>query len=312
MSRGLTVAVVVCSASAEREPLLRRCVHSLLRGQRVPSEILVVIDHNPALEASVAGWLPPAARLLRSESRGISSSRNAGLRAAASDVVAFVDDDAAVERDWLVRMVERFDAADGVLGAGGAVVPDWETDPRWLPDELLWLVGCGYLGHPEERGRIRNPIGCNMAFRRRELSAVGGFSTEFGKRGATPSTCDETEVCLRLERVHGPGRIVSVPAARVRHHIPTARIGWQALVRRCVSEGLSKGRLRRLYGRAPLGDERAYARTLVTRRAPRLVLRGIARRDLRLVQGAAAIVLSLVVTGVSYVAGELLARRKAG
>jgi glycosyltransferase involved in cell wall biosynthesis len=304
MSRQLSAAVVVCAASGEREPRLRACVRSLLRGARVPDEILVVVDQNPALEASVAGWLPVEARLLRSASRGISSSRNAGVRAATSDVVAFVDDDAVVEADWLLRVMKTFERATELVGAGGAVVPKWESGRSWLPDELLWVVGCTYLGHRENAGPIRNPIGCNMAFRRRELTAVGGFSSAFGKRGTTLSTCDETELGLRLERVYGPGRIRSIPTARVRHHIPAARIGWKALVLRCVSEGLSKARLRRLYGDPALGTERAYARSLVTRAVPRLLVRGIVRRDRESLLGAGAILVSLGVTGAAYFGGR--------
>jgi glycosyltransferase involved in cell wall biosynthesis len=312
MTRQPSAAVVVCAASAEREQLLRECVHSLLAGERVPEEILVVVDHNPALLASLAGWLPTAVRLLRSEAPGISASRNTGLRAASSDVVAFVDDDAAVEPDWLLHIVEPFAAAERVLGAGGTVVPDWESDARWLPDELFWVVGCTYRGHPDTPGPIRNPIGCNMAFRRRELCAIGGFSTAFGKCGGAPSTCDETEACLRLERTHGLGRLVFAPAARVRHHIPAARIGWGALLRRCVSEGVSKRRLRRLYGQTALGTERIYAVKLVTDRVPRLLVRGIVSRDRRPIQAAAAIILSLAVTGASYAGGEVLGWRAAG
>jgi GT2 family glycosyltransferase len=309
VSSGLSAAVVVCAASAEREPLLRACMHSLLGGVRVPDEILVVVDQNPALEASVASWLAPATRLLRSTSSGISASRNAGLRAATSDVVAFVDDDAVAEPDWLLRVMQPFEESGDVLGAGGAVVPEWERDAGWLPDELLWVVGCTYLGHRESAGPTRNPIGCNMAFRRRELTALGGFSPAFGKRGATLRTCDETEVCLRLERIHGRGRIRCVPAARVRHHIPAARLGWKTLVMRSVSEGLSKGRLRRVYGRPALDAERAYALKLLTHGVPRLLHRGALQRDGRSVMGAAAIVLTLGVTGASYLGGELMAGR---
>jgi GT2 family glycosyltransferase len=306
----LSAAVVVCAASVEREPLLRECVCSLLGGVRVPEEILVVVDQNPALEVSVASWLPPEVRLLRSETSGISASRNAGLRAATADVVAFVDDDAAAEPEWLLRVIQPFEESDRVLGAGGAVVPEWENGAGWLPDELLWVVGCTYVGHRESAGPIRNPIGCNMAFRRRELTAAGGFSTAFGKRGGTLSTCDETELCLRLERVHGRGRIRCVPAARVRHHIPAARIGWRTLVLRSVSEGLSKGRLRHAYGAPALGTEHAYALNLVTRRVPRLLLRGAVRGDRRSAMGAAAIVLTLGVTCVAYLGGGLMARRE--
>ena len=303
-----SVAVVVCAAGSEREDLLRACVRSLLDGSRVPDEILVVVDQNPALEASVACWLPAAVRLLRSESRGISPSRNAGLAAASSDVVAFVDDDAVVEPDWLARVMQPFELSDDVLGAGGAVVPRWGGGRRWLPDELLWVVGCTYTGHRDDAGPIRNPIGCNMAFRRRELSAAGSFSTEFGKQGGTLNTCDETEVGLRLERVYGPGRIRFVPAARVRHFIPATRIGWKTLVLRCVSEGLSKARLRHVYGEIALGAERDYARGLVTRAVPRLVARGIVRRERRSMLSAAAILVSLAVTAAAYVGGSVVAR----
>jgi glycosyltransferase involved in cell wall biosynthesis len=308
MSERMSVAVVVCAASHEREDVLRACVRSVLEGTRVPDEMLVVVDQNPALEASVASWLPATVRLLRSESRGISSSRNAGLRAASSDVVAFVDDDAVVDSDWLLRVMQTFEASDEVLGAGGAVVPQWGGGRRWLPDELLWVVGCTYLGHRDDAGPIRNPIGCNMAFRRRELTAAGSFSHEFGKQGDSLNTCDETEVGLRLERVYGPGRIRFLPAARVRHFIPVTRIGWKTLVLRCASEGLSKARLRQVYGEMALDAERDYARGLVTRAVPRLVVRGIVRRDWQSVLGAAAILVSLVVTAGAYAGGRVVAR----
>jgi glycosyltransferase involved in cell wall biosynthesis len=304
MTRALSAAVVVCAATGEREALLRACVGSLLAGARTPDEILVVVDQNPELEASVASWLPSWARLLRSRSPGISASRNAGLLGARSDIVAFLDDDAVAEPDWLLRVLQQFQASDDVLGVGGAVLPQWETNGRWLPDELLWVIGCTYLGHRENAGPIRNPIGCNMAFRRRDLTAVGGFSTEFGKRGAALSTCDETELGLRLERRYGRARIRSVPGARVRHHIPAARIGWKTLVLRCLSEGLSKARLRQAYGRSALGTERNYAARLVTRRVPLLLLRGVVRRDSRSVLGAGAIMLSLVVTSAAYAAAR--------
>ena len=308
MSERMSVAVVVCAASHEREGLLRACVRSLLDGERAPDEILVVVDQNPALEASVACWLPASVRLLRSEAGGISSSRNAGLAAAGSDVVAFVDDDAVAEPDWLVRLMQPFEASREVLGVGGEVVPEWDGSRRWLPDELLWVVGCTYAGHRDDAGPIRNPIGCNMAFRRPELAAAGGFSTKFGKRGHTLNTCDETEVGLRLERAYGPGRIRFVPAARVWHRIPATRIGWRKLVARCASEGLSKARLRQSYGEVALGAEREYARRLVTRAVPRLVARGAVRREPRSVLGAGAILLSLAVTGAAYAGATARAR----
>jgi GT2 family glycosyltransferase len=303
MRQRLSAAVVVCTASQEREPLLRACVNSLLAGKRAPDELFVVVDQNPSLEKKLAGRLPAAATLLRTERQGISEARNVGIQAATSDVVAFVDDDATVETDWLLSLLEPFETSDDVLGVGGAVVPDWDSDQRWLPDELLWVVGCTYRGHREDPGPIRNPIGCNMAFRRDELVAAGGFATEFGKRGHALVVCDETELGLRLERAHGHGRIQYVPTARVRHVVPAARVGWKALVRRSIAEGLSKGRLHRLYPGAAISAERRYVRRLLSDAVPRLLVAGVVGHDRRSVLGAAAIVLSLLATGAAFVAG---------
>jgi hypothetical protein len=59
-----TVAVVVCTATHERSPLLRSCIDSLLAGQRKPDELILVVDSNPSLCAELAAVLPPEVRLL--------------------------------------------------------------------------------------------------------------------------------------------------------------------------------------------------------------------------------------------------------
>jgi glycosyltransferase involved in cell wall biosynthesis len=307
----LSVATVVCTATRERADLLRACVKSLVAGTRIPDELFVVVDQNPPLLAELEDSLPAPVRLLHTERQGLSEARNVGLRAAAADVVAFVDDDATVDPDWLACLTRVFEADDRVLGAGGAALPRWGADRRWLPDELLWIVGCTYRGHREDAGPIRNPLGCNMAFRRRELVGAGAFAAGFGKRGAALETCDETELSLRIERGHGHGRIRYVPEARVRHFVPAERISWRLLLRRSVSEGLSKGRLHALYRGAALGPERAYTRRLLLDVVPRLLAGGVLRRDGRSARGGLAVLLSLAVTSVAFCVGAIAARRTA-
>jgi GT2 family glycosyltransferase len=312
MTERLSAAVVVCTASHDRSALLRACVQSLLSGSRVPDEVLVIVDHKPSLLAELAGSLPASVRLLQTERQGLSEARNVGLEAASSDIVAFIDDDAIAGPVWLASLMDAFEAQGDILGAGGPALPRWGADRRWMPDELLWVVGCTYHGHREIAGPIRNPLGCNMAFRRQEVLTLGGFATSFGKRGNALETCDETELSLRLESAHGPGRILYIPAARVRHLVPAARISWQLLLRRSLSEGLSKARLDRLYGRPALGPERTYARSLVVETVPRLLVTAIARREGKAVLGAAAIVVSLLVTGAAFVVGAARARHGHG
>jgi GT2 family glycosyltransferase len=274
-----------------------------LVGSHPPDELFVVVNTNLPLSVELARSLPREVRLLHCRRPGLSEARNVGIAAASADVVAFVDDDATVDQDWLSAVVTAFEHDERILGVGGQVIPAWGADRRWMPDELLWVVGCTYSGHREDAGPIRNPVGCNMAFRRRELIAVGNFATTFGKRGTALATCDETELGLRVEQLHGPGRICYLPQARVQHFVPPTRISWRLLVRRSLSEGLAKGRLHRLYRRPALGVERRYARLLLTERVPRLIVESVRRRDSDPALGAAAILASLLISGVAFAVG---------
>jgi glycosyltransferase involved in cell wall biosynthesis len=309
-----SVAVVVCTSTRKRAALLRACVDSVLAGERAPEKLYVVVDGDVALASDVAAVMPPEVCVLRSDQPGLSRARNVGLAAANSDLVAFVDDDARVDGGWLTALTEVFAGDAHVLGAGGPVTPIWGADRRWMPDELLWVVGCTYHGHRDDAGPIRNPIGCNMAFRRHALLSVGGFSTRFGKRGRSLQTCDETELGLRLEHVYGPGRIVYVPSARVEHFVPAERVSWRLVLRRSVSEGVAKGRLRRLYVHRSLGPERSYARLLVADALPRLFYAGLCSGDRQAVMGGIAVLASGATAGVAFLAGfarEGRARRPA-
>lgn len=310
MSGTLSASVVVCTADVEREGLLRECLDSLLAGSRAPDEILLVVDHNPQLAAKLARSLPPSVRLLESARHGLSEARNVGIEAASCDVVAFVDDDVIVEGRWLACLMDEFEGDEDTLGVGGSAVPRWGAERRWLSDELLWVVGCTYRGHREDPGPIRNPLGCNMAFRRRELLALGGFATQFGKRGNALETCDETELSLRLERAHGAGRIRYAPEARVLHFVPPSRISWRLLVRRSLSEGLAKGRLYRLYDQPAVAAERSYVRRLVTESVPRLFVSAVRVRDRRFVLGGLAIIASLLVTAAAFGVGLIRGGRR--
>jgi len=75
-----------------------------------------------------------------------------------------------------------------------------------------------------------------------------------------------------------------------------------------VSEGLSKGRLSRMYTGPALATEGAYVRRLVMRALPALVLRAVRARDPGALMSAAAVAVSLVLTGASFVAGAAAAR----
>jgi glucosyl-dolichyl phosphate glucuronosyltransferase len=143
-----SIGVVICTFSDARWSALQEAVASVLRQSRPPDELAVVIDHNDVLLARARDAFPDALVVASEAPAGLSGARDTGVRQLRSDIVAFLDDDACAEPDWLQTILAAFD--DGrVIAVGGWVEPRWEDGaPRWLAPELYWVVGCSYRGLP--------------------------------------------------------------------------------------------------------------------------------------------------------------------
>ena len=307
------ISVVICAHTEERWEQLVGAVESLENQSIAPHEILVVIDHNPALAQRVYRRLPNVRVIENEQQRGISGARNSGIAAASGAIIAFLDDDAIAAPDWLEQLLEGY-AMPNVLGVGGAIEPQWQDGrPRWFPPEFDWVIGCTYLGMPPEAAPVRNLIGCNMSFRREVFAHIGGFRDEIGRVGARPSGCDETELCIRLGQRLPHALLLYSPSARVRHAVPAARARWAYFRMRCFLEGRSKALVAQLVGAsAGSATERAYTLRTLPRGVARGLVDTLVRCDLSGVARTGAIVLGLAITSAGYLqgmAGQLLARR---
>ena len=141
--------------------------------------------------------LDSSVKLVVSDAFGLSAARNMGIRSCDSELIAFIDDDAVADRDWLRYLVSNFIDLS-VIGVGGRIIPEWpDQNPSWFPEELYWIVGCSYKGLPTKKAPIRNPIGCNMAFRRSVFEKAGYFSTDTGRVGNVLMGHDDTEFGIR-------------------------------------------------------------------------------------------------------------------
>ncbi|MFI9382390.1 glycosyltransferase [Kutzneria sp. NPDC052558] len=305
----MTVTVVVCAYTERRWPDLVAAVESVA-AQTVPvDQLLLVIDHNPALAERAVAEIPGVTVLANENRRGLSGARNTALAHATGDIVVFLDDDAsAAGPDWLSSLLAPYEDPL-VMAVGGAATPLWPGErPVTLPvgpgeaarGELDWVVGCTYTGQPVRLAEVRNLMGCNMSFRRKVFDEVGGFTEDMGRVGAVPVGCEETELCIRL-RGHDPlARIVFEPRALVRHRVSSDRLTWSYLRRRSWGEGISKAAVSRLVGaEAALSTERAYT--------SRIIPAAFFRELLRLhVAGAAALVVSVLFAAAGYARGKFV------
>jgi glucosyl-dolichyl phosphate glucuronosyltransferase len=291
------VSVVICAHDEGRWHELLAAVGSLERQSLEPREVTVVVDRNQQLFQRAREAL--RARVVENtDAPGLGGARNSGIAASAGSIVAFLDDDAVASEHWLALLAEQYADTD-VAGVGGGIVAAWEDRrPSWFPPEFDWVVGCSYLGTPAADREVRNLFGCNMSFRREVLDALRGFRLGYG--------CDETEFCIRLHQRWPAKKLIYVPEAKVLHHVPSNRTGFQRFLSRCYFEGGSKAVVARLVGaRDGLSDERRYTRTVL----PAGVRRGVAdfarHGDTSGLARAGAIVAGLGSTAAGYAAAML-------
>jgi GT2 family glycosyltransferase len=304
----LDLSVIICAYSDQRWDDLAAAVTSLRRQTTPPGEIIVVIDHNPALLERARASFPDAVVLANGARRGLSGARNSGVAVARGQIVAFLDDDATAAPDWAAQLLAGYRDPQ-IIGVGGMIAPLWQQPrPGWFPAEFDWVVGCTYRGTPTSAAPVRNLIGANMSFRREVFAAAGLFRGEIGRVGTHPVGCEETELCIRIGQRWPERTLLYRPEARVFHHVPPLRGRWSYFRARCYGEGISKALVRRFVGaRDALSSERSYTlRTL-----PRGVARGLAdgaRGDLHGLLRAGAIVAGLAMTTAGFVRGSLGAR----
>lgn len=243
MSKLPFVSVVVCTRNRSRT--LAESSTALLAVDYPPDRWEVVIvdnrstDDTLAVAHEIARGRPDLVRVIEQPELGLSATRNAGIRHARGEIIAFADDDAFPEREWLRALVEAL-LQENALAAGGPVEPWFQGElPRWFSDRYLPYLAAWDRG-AEVHSLTYNeyPRGNNIAFRRIVFERFGYFSRQLGRTGSSLLSCEETELCLRIER--GGGRILYAPKARIRHLTAAARITPDWLAQRFFAQGHSE------------------------------------------------------------------------
>jgi glycosyltransferase involved in cell wall biosynthesis len=243
----MLVSAVLCTHN--RQEHLRIAIESLTR-QTLSArdfEILVVDNASSDETASLVSELQREVKNLVYvfEPRlGLNNARNTGWRRAQADIVAFLDDDAVADTNWLQRIVDKFSQYDVQTAAiGGKVEPWWEEPPpSWLETRFWPSLSVLDLSHEDKLlDRHHYFVGANMAIRTQALAKVGGFHPFLDRQGRNLLSNGEVHLKWRLEAAGY--QAYYCPEIKVCHLVPKERMTQSWFRQRYYWHGISDERL---------------------------------------------------------------------
>lgn len=216
----MRVSVII--ATLNRAESLNRCLGSLSRQRQRPYELVIVdngsSDNTREIAASYSKSLPIVYILEREQD--VSTARNAGIKAATGDIIAFTDDDCTAEEDWIENIAARHESADSKIVGGMTLngYPESLICRLWERIYVLWF-NCvnvltdgtrnGYYEFPKGPCLVKTLLTNNISYRREIFDLAGGFKPN-------TSMNEDAELHYRL-RSSGHAILYS-PGLKVRHY----------------------------------------------------------------------------------------------
>lgn len=233
------VSVVILTFNRAED--LKRCLNSLER-QSVRNTEIIVID-NGSTDGTLDLVKEHSVKLVRDLTKCKGYLRNLGFRKASAKIVAYIDDDAEADPNWIKEITntfERFEAADAI--GGPAITTSKQLSLREraghskflsflakiyetiILENRLAAVGAifksGALsvgGSLHFSAKLKKPFNvdvlttCNLAVKKSVLKKIGGFDENFIFNN------EDVDLCVRIK--NAGFKLLFNPKAVVWHNI---------------------------------------------------------------------------------------------
>lgn len=195
------VSVIVCTYNGSAT--IEDTLEGILKLDYPNFEVIVVNDGSKDNVESIIKKFP--VKLISTSNNGLSSARNTGMYAARGEILAYIDDDASPDQQWLKYIAYAYATSNHACIGG----------PNICPEDSGFIATCvanapGGPVHVLINDELAEHVpGCNMTFRKEALMQIHGFDPLFRTAG------DDVDVCWRIQQA---GHTIGFhPAALVWH-----------------------------------------------------------------------------------------------
>ena len=181
------ISVAVCTYN--RSDVLPKCLESLV-DQTAGSELfeVLIIDNNSTDETKKIAEdfckKHMNFRYIFEEKQGLSQARNRAIIEAKGNYLAYIDDDAIADKDWVKNILAAIKTDSSIVAFGGPIYPWYNKEkPKWFQDEFATHSYGKQHFHLSEQNCPFGLSGSNMIFKKEILNKYNGFSAEYGMSG---------------------------------------------------------------------------------------------------------------------------------
>ncbi|MFC1805089.1 glycosyltransferase, partial [Candidatus Omnitrophota bacterium] len=210
----MTVSIII--AVKTRGKNLEDCVSKCLALDYPDFEIIILPDKGTVPVESIAGDIKGTVPLKVIPTGAVSPAkkRDIAMEHAKGEILAFIDDDAYPQADWLKEAMKNF-SDPRVAAVGGPAVTPKEDDSMQQASGAVYsnlLVSAKHVLRylPLKRQEVDDYPSCNFFVRKSVLQELGGFQTDFWPGEDTKLCLDITKRLLK--------KIIYDPKTLVFHH----------------------------------------------------------------------------------------------
>lgn len=219
--------VSIIIAFKDPRPCLEKCLAKIAELDYDNYEVILLPD-GPMEHAGAKVRVIPTGPV------GPPHKRDIGARESRGGILAFIDDDAYPQPDWLTNAMRAFN--DGSIAAIGGPASTPPTDDLWerAGGRVLscWMVAGVHLYRfvPKMTKDVDDYPTSNLIVRKSDFDAVGGFDTPYWPG-------EDTVLCMKITKGLGK-RIVYDPDVQVWHHRrPIFRAHWRQVANYATHRG---------------------------------------------------------------------------
>ena len=185
------VSVIICTYN--RADHLKKCLDSML--DQTYDKFEVIIVNGPSTDRTENLLKQYPFRYIHQKKKGgLSEARNLGVSEAKGEIVAFIDDDAVADKNWIKSHAIKY-KDEKVGGVGGTI----KGKNGKIAEYKNKVNKFGVLAKEKKIANTGNEwfnttCGCNTSFRKKILEEIGGFDDYYNY------WFDETDVCVRMAK----------------------------------------------------------------------------------------------------------------